>query len=101
MAKLSKEDFMSKYEDRLKEIDDVELIEDISDSLDVEDSEELNAIKIDLEQAHVELEQAKADYLAIKEKYKERFFQAVETEEVEDETEEEMKEEEVIDIKEI
>lgn len=102
MAKLSKEDFMSKYKDTLSGYDNIELIEDISDSLSFEESEELQSLRVEIEQAHMELEQAKKDFMDLKEKYKERFFSAIASDEImTDDEEKEVEEKEVIDIKEI
>lgn len=87
--KLSKEELSAKINDLA--IDDeikISLLEDIADSIDGNVIEE-----------NGELEELKIKYEALKEKYKERFLKA---EDVEDETEdEELKEEEVIDVKEI
>ena len=96
MAKYSAEDLSSRINDL--ELDDevkISLMEDITDSISPDESEELASLKS-------ELEKAKADYDDLKEKYKERFLKAAEVEEVKDEVkEEELEEKEVIDIKEI
>ncbi len=91
--KLSKEELSAKINDLA--IDDeikISLLEDIADSIDGNVSEE-----------NGELEELKIKYEALKERYKERFLKAEDVEEKkEDETEdEELKEEEVIDVKEI
>ena len=91
--KLSKEELSAKITDLA--IDDeikISLLEDIADSIDGNVIEE-----------NGELEELKIKYEALKEKYKERFLKAEDVEEKkEDETEdEELKEEEVIDVKEI
>lgn len=91
--KLSKEELSAKINDLA--IDDeikISLLEDIADSIDGNVIEE-----------NGELEELKIKYEALKEKYKERFLKAEDVEEKkEDETEdEELKEEEVIDVKEI
>lgn len=99
--RLLKNDFMSKYSDKLNTLDDVEFIEDISDSLEYEDNAELQSIKIELEKAHTELEQAKKDYTDIKEKYKQRFLTSVEDEKEEFEEDIIDENKDVIDIKEI
>lgn len=101
MAKLSKEDFIKKYNDMFddenyvfdKDSLSISLMEDITDSISNDESEELSSLRN-------ELEKAKADFLDLKKKYKERFLNAVEDKEEPDE-QEELKEEEVIDIKEI
>ena len=96
MAKYSAEELSSRINEL--ELDDevkISLMEDITDSVSPDESEELTGIK-------AELEKAKADYEELKEKYKARFLKAVEDEEVKDEVEDEdLEEKEVIDIKEI
>lgn len=95
MAKLNTEEFKTKYSEKIVDNDEllIELMEDITDSLSAQESEELETIK-------KELEDAKVKYTELLGKYKERFLSAVETP-VEDEEIEELKEEEVIDVKEI
>lgn len=97
MAKYSAEDLSSRINEL--ELDDevkISLMEDITDSVSPDESEELAALKS-------ELEKAKADYEELKEKYKARFLNAVkEDEEVKEEVkDEDLEEKEVIDIKEI
>ena len=90
--KLSKEELKAKVNELVTDNDiAIQLLEDIEDSMEVG---EVDTAKID------EL-QAKLDDL--QEKYKQRFLKAEDVEEKkEDETEdEELKEEEVIDVKEI
>ena len=97
MAKLTKDEFISKYNEKLAGNDDliIELMEDISDSISDKESAELDGIK-------KELEDLKMKYEDLKAKYKERFLTAVKFEEdPENKEEEELKEEEVIDVKEI
>ena len=65
-------------------------MEDITDSVSPDESEEHASER-------AELEKAKADYEELKEKYKARFLKAVES----DEEEKDLEEKEVIDIKEI
>ena len=72
----------------------ISLMEDITDSLSQEDSEELTALKD-------ELESTKAKFDELSEKYKARFLKAVEEPTEESKYEEELEEKEVIDIKEI
>lgn len=94
MSKFSAEELSSRVNDL--EIDDdvkISLMEDITDSISKDESEELATIKS-------ELDKVKEDYESLKEKYKSRFFEAVSTDE-EKKDDEELKEEEVIDIKEI
>ena len=87
--KLSKEDFKKKVNDM--EIDDeikIELLEDIEDSFDVE----IN---------NTELEEIKAKYEELKEKYKARFLDSDSDSKEDEEKKEELEEVEEIDIKEI
>lgn len=92
--KLSKEELSAKINDL--DIDEeikIGLMEDIADS--IENSETSD---------NGELEELKIKYESLREKYKERFLKSdVEVEEKEEEKEddEELKEEEVIDVKEI
>lgn len=102
MAKLSKEELLNKI-NSLEISDDakISLFEDISDSFEVSDTTELDSAKADLEKALADIEDLKA-------KYKARFLsgevmvedkkEEVEEEKVEDP---EMKEEEVVDVKDI
>lgn len=95
MAKFSAEELSSRVNEL--ELDDdvkISLMEDITDSVSPDESEELANIK-------AELEKAKADYEELKEKYKARFLKAVESEEVEEKSEEDLEEKEVIDVKEL
>jgi hypothetical protein len=94
MAKYSAEELSSRINDL--ELDDevkISLMEDITDSVSADDSEELASLKDELEKKASELED-------LKEKYKARFLKAVDTEEKE-EKEEDLEEKEVIDIKEL
>ena len=97
MAKYSAEELSSRINDL--ELDDevkISLMEDITDSISPDESEELSLLK-------AEVEKVKAEYEDLKQKYKERFLKAAEVEE--DKTEvkedEDLEEKEVIDIKEI
>jgi hypothetical protein len=96
MAKYSAEELSSRVNEL--ELDDevkISLMEDITDSISPDESEELASVKS-------ELEKAKADYDELKEKYKARFLKAVEDEEVKDEVkDEDLEEKEVIDVKEL
>ena len=94
MAKYSAEELSSRINDL--ELDDdvkIALMEDITDSVSPDESEELANLK-------AELEKAKADYEELKEKYKARFLKAVEAEE-EEVKDEDLEEKEVIDVKEL
>ena len=95
MAKYSAEELSSRINDL--ELDDdvkISLMEDITDSVSPDESEELAGIK-------AALEKAKADYEELKEKYKARFLKAVESDEEEKEDTEDLEEKEVIDVKEL
>lgn len=96
MAKLSKEELIKKVdESSMSDDEKISFMEDISDSFDFDDTE-LEKAKSDLESALNEIESLKA-------KYKERFLTGAE-EKIEDAIEEidpEMKEEEIIDVKDI
>lgn len=94
MAKYSAEELSSRVNEL--ELDDdvkISLMEDITDSVSPDESEELAGIK-------AELEKSKADYEELKEKYKARFLKAVESDE-EKEEQEDLEEKEVIDVKEL
>lgn len=97
MAKYSAEELSSRINEL--ELDDdvkISLMEDITDSISPAESEELAAIKAEIEKKDAEIEE-------LKEKYKARFLKAEEVkEEVKEEVEDEdLEEKEVIDIKEI
>lgn len=91
--KLSKDELKQKVSDNIKDNDDlvIELLEDIEDSFvtsDEPDTAEIDSLK-------AELEESKANYKALQEKYKQRFLSKDEKEDDEEEKDE------VIDIKEI
>ena len=94
MAKKSASE-LSEYINGLELDDDVKiaLMEDVTDSISPEESEELNRLKD-------EVNNYKEKYEEVKAKYKERFYTAVESDKKED-IQEELEEKEVIDIKEI
>ncbi len=91
MAKLTLEELKKKYNEKITDNDDllIELMEDLTDSIDV--SKDIEDLKATIEVKEKEL----AD---LKEKYKQRFLNAVE--EVKEENED-LEEKEIIDIKEI
>lgn len=94
MAKLSKDELLKKITEKVTDEDLViELMEDISDSLDVSYEEEKKVLEEKINELELKLEDLKT-------KYKERFLKGEDIEEVKEEIEE-PKEEEVIDIKEI
>jgi hypothetical protein len=92
--KLSKEELKKKIDEKIPDEDlKIELLEDIEDSMEVEDTSE----KVE----KTAYDEVVAERDEIKRKYKERFLNgSEESEEKEDDTEE-LKEEEVIDVKEI
>lgn len=95
MAKYSAEDLSSRINEL--ELDDdikISLMEDITDSVSPDESEELSSLKAEIEKKDAEIEE-------LKEKYKSRFLKAVEKEEVQEVKDEDLEEKEVIDIKEI
>ena len=95
MAKYSAEDLSSRINEL--ELDDeikISLMEDITDSVSPDESEELANLKS-------ELEEYKAKYEDVKAKYKERFLKAVESDDKEEKVEEELEEKEVIDVTDI
>lgn len=98
MAKLTKDEFNTKYSEKIVDNDDllIELMEDFADSISSEENTELESLR-------EEIEKSKNDFLELKRKYKERFLNAVTSEEKEEDVEdnEELKEEEIIDVKEI
>lgn len=94
MARLSKDELLKKITEKVTDEDLViELMEDISDSLDVSYEEEKKVLEDKINELELKLEELKT-------KYKERFLKGEVIEEEKDEIEE-PKEEEVIDVKEI
>lgn len=97
--KLSKEDLKKKIDEVVQDDEvKISLLEDIEDSIDVADEGE----KVE-KSAYDEVV---TKYEEIKQKYKDRFLKGEDTEElkaetVDEDTEDELKEEEVIDVKEI
>ena len=91
MAKLSKEELTAKISERIEDIDlATELLEDIADSFDFDDSD----LKSEIESLTEEIKN-------LKQKYKDRFMKPSEIDEEDEVLEDGMKEEEVIDIKEL
>lgn len=89
MAKLTLEELKKKYNDKITDNDDllIELMEDLTDSIDV--SKDIEDLKATIEVKEKEISD-------LKEKYKQRFLNAVE--EVKEENED-LEEKEIIDIK--
>lgn len=98
MSKLTKEELKQKISDKITDNDDlvIELLEDIEDSFDVDNSlqEELDSIKAEMVAKEEEI-------ASLKQKYKERFLSGVADSEEEIEVTPEMKEEEYIDVRSI
>ena len=93
MAKLSKEELLKKISEKVLDNDlSVELLEDITDSMDVADDAEKQVLQDKITELESKLEELKA-------KYKERFLTNDKSEDPEEP--EEPKEENIIDIKEI
>ena len=95
MSKFSAEELSSRINDL--ELDDdvkISLMEDITDSVSPDESEELSSLKEEIQKKDAEIEE-------LKEKYKERFLKAAEEKEDVKEEKEELEEKEIIDIKEI
>lgn len=93
MSKFSAEEINGRINDL--EIDEdvkISLMEDISDSLVPEDSEEINALKS-------EMDSVKGKYEDLMTKYKERFLKA--DDDFKEKKDEELEEKEIIDIREI
>lgn len=94
MPKLSKEELSKRINDL--EIDDdlkISLMEDIADSF-IDESEEIGKLQEDV----TRLTNENAD---LRERYKSRFFETSDYESPEEKVKDEVKDEEVIDIKEI
>lgn len=98
MAKLTKEELKQKISDKITDNDDlvIELLEDIEDSFNVDNSlqEELDSIKAEMVAKEEEI-------ASLKQKYKERFLSGVADSEEEIEVTPEMKEEDYIDVRSI
>lgn len=91
--KLSKEELKKKIDEKISDEDlKIELLEDIEDSVEVEDTSEMVSKE--------SYDEVVAERDEIKRKYKERFIKGEDVEE-KTEDEEELKEEEIIDVKEI
>jgi len=72
MAKLNKEDFKKKYNERIEDVDLItELLEDVEDSFDGTDTTELET----------QISELQTQLTDVKQKYKERFLQGTELKE--------------------
>lgn len=93
--KLSKEELKKKIDEKIPDEDlKIELLEDIEDSVDVIEENETEKVE------KTAYDEVVAERDEIKRKYKERFLKGEEVKE-DKEDDEELKEEEVIDVKEI
>ena len=93
--KLNKEELKKKIDEKISDDDlKIELLEDIEDSIDVSENETEKVEKTAYDEVVAERDE-------IKRKYKERFLKGEEVKEDTEEDEEELKEEEIIDVKEI
>ena len=97
--KLSKDELKRKVSENTKDNDDlvIELLEDIEDSFvtsDEPDTAEIDSLK-------AELEESKANYKALQEKYKQRFLSKDEKNDEDEKEDDEEEKDEIIDIKEI
>ena len=93
--KLSKEELKKKIDEKISDDDlKIELLEDIEDSIEVSEDETEKVEKTAYDEVVAERDE-------IKRKYKERFLKGEDKPDEDAEDDEELKEEEVIDIKEI
>ena len=96
--KLSKKELMQRISDLIEDEDvKISVLEDMEDSI----VEEGTVEEIVDESTKRELEELKWKYESLREKYKERFLKGSETDEEDEVEETEMKEKEIIDVKEI
>lgn len=97
MAKLSKEELIKKVSEKVMDEDvQIELMEDITDSMEVENIDTSSEDKTRIEELETQVKE-------LKQKYKDRFLKGSDEKEDEEKEDEdvELKEKEVIDIKEI
>ena len=93
MAKLSKDELVQKINEIVMDEDvKIELMEDVTDSIDVNETNEEDTQRIE------ELETKLKD---LQTKYKERFLKGDDKEDKKEEKSEELEEKEIVDIKEI
>lgn len=94
--KLSKEELKKKIDEKIEDEDlKIELLEDVEDSVDVMKEDETEKVE------KTAYDEVVAERDEIKRKYKERFLNGEEVKEDEKEDDEDLKEEEIIDVKEI
>lgn len=102
MAKYSAEELSGRVNEL--ELDDdvkISLMEDITDSISNEESEELTTLKEELDKTKEELDKKEEEYDALKEKYKSRFLESTIDVQEDKKEDEDLEEKEIIDIKEI
>ena len=92
---LSKEELKAKIDEKISDEDlKIELLEDVEDSMDVKEDTSEKVEKSAYDEVVAERDE-------IKRKYKERFLGSDAKEEVKEDEDDELKEEEIIDVKEI
>ena len=99
MAKLSLDEFKKKYDEKIVDNDDllIELMEDATDSFSSDEA--IKNLEAEIATKEAEIAQKEAEIDDLKRRYKERFLTS--NEEATEEKEEELKEENIIDIREI
>lgn len=102
MAKYTLDEFKNKYNEKITDNDDllIELMEDLEDSIVVENVDKIEELETKIEELKSEIEVKKSEVEDLKRRYKERFFERdnKKDEEVDNVG---LEEKEVIDIKEI
>lgn len=95
MAKLSKEELIKKVSEKVMDEDvQIELMEDITDSMEVENIDTSSEDKTRIEELETQVKE-------LKQKYKDRFLKGSDEKEEKEDEDVELNEKEVIDIKEI
>ena len=99
MAKLSLDEFKNKYNEKIVDNDDllIELMEDATDSFSTDEA--IKNLEAEIATKEAEIAEKEAEIDDLKRRYKERFLTS--NEEAIEEKEEELKEENIIDIREI
>lgn len=100
MAKLSLDEFKNKYNEKIVDNDDllIELMEDATDSFSTD--EVIKNLEAEIATKEAEIAEKEAEIDDLKRRYKERFLTSNE-EAIEEKEKEELKEENIIDIREI
>lgn len=103
MAKYTLEEFKNKYNEKITDNDDllIELMEDLEDSIVVENVDKIEELETKIEELKSEIELKKSEVEDLKRRYKERFLERDNKKDEEIDNEVGLKEKEVIDIKEI